>query len=326
VRSLVAVLRSLRAERKLLPRLRPFARLLVRRRGTVPYPAVASAQPAASAPRARPPAGEHPLTVVSVIRNGVLNGYPFVEAYGSWARWVDRILVVDGGSTDGTDRVLAQLAGLVPQLEVASRPWPAQSVRGSAIAELSDTAVALARDGSARLMYVQADEIYTETQRELVRGWRDGALRFAGYVNFWNSMERVLANEPEFELVRLLPPDAPAASIGDGYSFDVGETPVTAVPERVLHYGWCFPVNILRKHVSHAKLYPESPAYRLRGLLARRMLTTRSFDPDLLDALAPQYRPVPFAGEHPACMRHLVGLSVYDPGVGLELLAKGVRW
>jgi hypothetical protein len=175
-------------------------------------------------------------------------------------------------------------------------------------------------------MYVQADEIYTESQRELVRGHRDGALRFAGYLNFWNSMERVLANEPEFELIRLLPPDAPASSIGDGYSFDVGATPVTTLPERVLHYGWCFPVNILQKHVNHAQLYPESPAYRLRGFLARRMLATRSFDPDLLDALAPQYRPVPFEGEHPACVRHLLGLTVYDPNVGLDLLAGGARW
>ena len=48
-----------------------------------------------------------------MIRNGVLNGYPFVEAYASWTRFADRILVVDGESTDGTDRVLADLAGLV---------------------------------------------------------------------------------------------------------------------------------------------------------------------------------------------------------------------
>lgn len=266
------------------------------------------------------------LTVVSVIRNGVANGYPFVEAYGSWAATADRIVVLDGCSTDGTDRVLARLAAHVPQLEIASRRWPASSKRGSAIAEMTNSALALARDGSSRLAYVQADEIYTESQRELVRGWENGALQLAGYVNFWNSLERVLANEPEFGLIRVLPPDARATSIGDGYSFDVGDTPVTTVPERVLHYGWCFPVNILQKHVSHAKLYPESAAYRLRGLLARRMLATGSYDLALLDALAPHYEPVPFEGEHPACTRHLAGLEVYDPYVGLELLATGAHW
>jgi hypothetical protein len=260
-----------------------------------------------------------------VIRNGVAHGYPFVEAYASWARWADRIVVVDGRSTDGTERVLARLVEHVPQLEVFSRDWPTDSVRGSAIAEMTNAALAIARDPSSRLMYVQADEVYTEAQRELAHGWEDGAVEFAGYVNFWNSVERVLANEPEFRIIRLLPAGAPATSIGDGYSFDVEGAPVESVSERVLHYGWCFAVNILQKHVDHARLYPESPAYRLRGFLARRMLETRTYDLELLDALAPHYRPVPFAGEHPACTQHLPGMSVYDPYVGLELLAGGAR-
>jgi hypothetical protein len=264
--------------------------------------------------------------VFSTIRNGVLNGYPFVEAYASWARFADRIVVVDGESTDGTDRVLADLASLVPQLEVVSRAWPAESARGSAIADLTRDAMALARDGSARLMYLQADEVYTTLQRELVRNWQDGALEFAGCVNFWNSLDRVLVNEFPMRYVRLLPVGIEAQPVGDGYTFDLGSAPVTTTPEQFLHYGWCFPLNILRKHVNHAQLYPESAAYRLRGFLARRMLATRSFDPDLLDALAPQYRPVPFEGEHPVCMRHLVGLTVYDPAIGLELLANGARW
>jgi hypothetical protein len=266
------------------------------------------------------------LTVVSVIRNGALNGYPFVEAYASWARWAERIVVVDGHSTDGTDRVLARLTRYVPQLEVVSRPWPTTSVRGSAIADMTNVAVEIARDPTSRLMYVQADEIFTESQRELVHGWEEGGLEFSGYVNFWNSVDRVLANEPEFRLVRLLAAGAPAKSIADGYSFDTGGAPVRSVPEKVLHYGWCFAVNILQKHVDHAKLYPESAAYRLRGFLARRMLETESYDLALLDALAPHYKPVPFEGEHPACTRHLRELSVYDPYVGLELLAAGARW
>lgn len=320
----LALLKALRAERKQLPRLWPFARLLFRRRRALPQPTVRAAAANAAAPR--PAARENGLTVFSVIRNGVLNGYPFVEAYGSWAAWADRILVVDGESTDGTDQVLARLRDVVPQLEVVSHPWPAESVRGSAIAELTREAVGLARDGAARLMYVQADEIYTESQRELVSGADEGALEFAGCLNFWNSFDRVLANEFPMRYLRLLPPDAPAEPLGDGYSFDVGAAPVTSTPELFLHYGWCFPVNILQKHVNHARLYPESAAYRLRGILARRMLATGSFDADLLDALAPQYRPVPFVGEHPACVRHLRGLSVYDPSLGLELLAQGARW
>ena len=46
----------------------------------------------------------------------------------------------------------------------------------------------------------------------------------------------------------------------------------------------------------------------------------------LLDALAPQYHPQPFAGPHPGCMRHLLGLKVYDPYLGLDQLRAGARW
>jgi hypothetical protein len=127
--------------------------------------------------------------------------------------------------------------------------------------------------------------------------------------------------------VRGVPPGVEAAAIADGYTLTVADdVPVELQPDRFLHYGWCFAVNILQKHVNHMRLYPESLAYQLRGRLARMLLAAERYDQRLLDALAPHYRPVPFRGEHPACMRHLLGRHVYDPYVGLELLAAGAEW
>jgi hypothetical protein len=51
-----------------------------------------------------------------------------------------------------------------------------------------------------------------------------------------------------------------------------------------------------------------------------------SFDHRLLDALAPHYRPVAYAGEHPPSVAHLLGQQVYDPNRGLDLLAAGASW
>lgn len=266
------------------------------------------------------------LTVFSVIRNGILNGYPFVEAYGSWLHYCDRLFILEGCSTDGTDFALRELAAWNSKVTIVSRPWPNRSRSGSAIAEFSNVALALATPGSDALMYIQADEIYTPAQRASVREWQGGPVEFAGYVNFWNGLDRVLAKDVSWRNLKLFPVSAGARAIGDGFSFEAPGASITRRDDRILHYGWCFPVNILQKHVNHASLYPDDPQYRLRGWLAGLMLRQRRYDQRLLDALAPQYRPQPFPGPQPECMRHLAGAAVYDPYAGLDLLRAGTQW
>lgn len=262
----------------------------------------------------------------SVIRNGIANGYPFVEAYGCWLDTCSRLVIVDGGSADGTRVALGELASIDSRVEVHERAWPAAATGGSAIAQLTDTALALSRAAGRRLMYVQADEVFDAEQRRLVASFSGKALRFAGCVNFWNSFDTVLENEFPMRYIRLLPADTTARSVGDGYTFEVSDVDVVDVPQRILHYGWCFPVNILRKHVSHGGLYSDSPAYALRARLAKLMLSRGRYDRALLDALSPQYRPVPWRGVHPPCMSHLLALPAYDPNPGLDRLEAGERW
>jgi hypothetical protein len=311
------------------PRILPFVPVvldaLLRRRRLGPEPLPSVAPPVPPPPAARP--GTADLCVFSVIRNGITNGYPFVEAYGSWIGRADRILVLDGESDDGTREALEHLAAIDPAVVVESAPWPAAQSGGAAIAELTNHALRRARVDAQRLMYVQADEIYTDAQRDLVVSHRaPTALQFAGCVNFWNAFDTVLRNEFPMRYVRAFPADAETRSVADGFSFEVDALDIEPTPELYLHYGWCFPVNILRKHVSHGQLYRDNPGYRMRGALAALLLEQRRYDRRLLDALAPQYRPTRFTGEHPACMRHVVTQVVYDPGPGLQLLRSGVRW
>jgi hypothetical protein len=266
------------------------------------------------------------LTVFSVLRNGVLNGYPFVEAYASWLGHCDRIVVLDGQSDDGTWEVLEALRALDERIEVHRAPWPAGTRGGTAIADFTNTALALASDGAERLVYVQADEIFSEEQRSLMAGWQDGALEFTGCFHFWNGTDRVLANKLSLRYVRVFHVDQGATAIGDGITFSLADGERRETSELFLHYGWCFPTNILQKHISHARIYRGDLAYATRGRLARAMLRRGIHDRALLDALAPEYKPVPFEGQHPTCMRHLLGARVYDPYLGLELLRSGIRW
>ena len=323
MRSELGRLRSLLAERPRLLRFVPVAvRRLRGRRPAPPLPAVRRGRSQALH-RPSPAAG---LTVFSIVRNGITNGYPFIEAYGSWLRDADRIVLVDGESDDGTKDALDELAAIAPHVEVVSRPWPRTDTGGVAIAELTQAALELARPGASRLVYVQADEILTRAQRQVMREGTASALEFGGCVNFWNSFDAVLANDFPLRYVRAFPADDAVRSIGDGFSFDLGPIPIERTTDEILHYGWCFPVNILRKHLSHSRLYRDHPAYALRGRLAQLLLDTGSFDRRLLDALAPQYRPVPYQGGHPDAVTHLLGRPLYDPNDGLDLLASGAVW
>ena len=308
------------------PRLLPFVPVLARS-------LLRSASTAAERPIVRrgrrqavpPPEPTTGVTVFSILRNGIANGYPFVEAYGSWLRDADRVVIVEGESDDGTREALDELAAIAPHVQVVSRPWPASDTSGSSIAELTQSGLELAREGAARLVYVQADEIFTPEQRTRMRA-ADGAVEFPGCVNFWNSFETVVGNEFPMRYVRAFPADESIRPIGDGFSFELGAIPVERTEDEILHYGWCFPVNILRKHDSHSQIYRDLPAYRARAVLARLLLRTGTYDRRLLDALAPHYRPTAFTGEHPAAVSHLLGMKVYDPNRGLDLLEAGAVW
>ena len=316
-------LRSLLAER---PRIVPFIPIAARRlTGRRPAPDLPEVRRGRNQALNRPDPGTG-VTVFSIVRNGIANGYPFIEAYGSWLRDADRLVVVDGESDDGTKDALLELAAIAPHVEIVVRPWPRSEIGGAAIAELTQAALEVARPGASRLVYVQADEVFTPEQRTRMRDGTGSALEFAGCVNFWNSFDAVLANDFPLRYVRAFPADDAVRSIGDGFSFELGGIPVERTTDEILHYGWCFPVNILRKHRSHRRLYRDHPAYALRGRLARLLLDTGSFDRRLLDALAPQYKPVPYAGAHPEAVAHLIGLPVYDPNLGLDLLADGAVW
>jgi len=328
--SLLRRLRSAAAQARELPRVWRFIPVLVRallHPTPLASPAFHTSEPSiARAPGTRDEHVDGGVVAFSIIRNGITNGYPFVEAYGSWLDTCSRIVILDGESDDGTREALDALAEIDSRVGIESAPWPASTAGGSAIAEFTNRALDLARPHGETLVYLQADEIYPQPQRRLAAKPRGRALEFAGCVNFWNSFDTVVANEFPMRYVRAFPASASIVSIADGFSFDLGGLELERTPEEILHYGWCFPVNILQKHVSHARLYRDNAVYRSRGFLARAMLRAGSTDRRLLAALAPGYRPAPFTGSHPPAVRHLLGMAAYDPRPGLDLLAAGAAW
>lgn len=280
---------------------------------------------------------KHDLIVFSVIRNGILNGYPFVEAYSSWFNYCDRVFVLDGYSADGTDVVLRHLAQISRKFAFERAPWPKTRRGGTSIASFTNQCLGIVRSRAKRLVYIQADEIFGRETRKKLSVWkREDAVELTRYVLFWNSFHRVIRFESdtdrsrstEWKAIKHFPSSASVRSIGDGLSFEVKGVPVTQWDNEVLHYGWNFPVNIVQKHANHMNLYSDNPRYRRRGILATRMLAENVYPRVLLDRLDPEYIDLarPFLGQHPACVHHLLGRQCYDPYVGLMLLRNGVNW
>lgn len=276
------------------------------------------------------------LVVFSAIRNGINNGYPFVEAYGSWLNYCDRIFILDGNSDDGTDIVLRQLSKISPKFVFEKAPWPTASEQGSSIAQFTNQCLDIVRPMADRLIYMQADEILEKRTREKLSQWHGGPVELTKYVLFWNSFHRVIrfqqdstrSRSTEWHSIKFFLSSSKARSVGDGLSFDVSNEQVTCWDDEVLHYGWNFPINILQKHTSHVRLYSDYPIYRKRAKDAAAMLYQRAFSREALDALDPQYLNIarPFIGRHPDCVQHLVDKTYYDPYLGLSLLRNSVIW
>lgn len=276
------------------------------------------------------------LIVFSAIRNGINNGYPFVEAYGSWLNYCDRIFILDGNSDDGTDVVLRQLAKISPKFIIEKAPWPTANEHGSSIAQFTNQCLDIVRPMANRLVSIQADEILENRTRQKISQWHGGPVELTRYVLFWNSFYRVLcfqqdlirSRSTDWRSIKFFPATSKAKSIGDGLSFDVLGEPLEHWDDEVLHYGWNFPINILQKHTSHVRLYSNYPVYRKRAKKAASMLYRHNFSRDALDAMDPQYLNIarPFIGRHPDCVHHLIDKTYYDPYLGLSLLRNSVSW
>lgn len=75
------------------------------------------------------------ITGINMIRNGIENGYPFVESILSALPLVDEYLMNDGGSTDGTYETLRRMEELFPKIKVYQIP-DVKSVRWDCVSDV----------------------------------------------------------------------------------------------------------------------------------------------------------------------------------------------
>lgn len=82
------------------------------------------------------------VSVVVPVLNEADSIRPLLRALASQTRPADEIVVADGGSTDGTGRILAEAAAALPQLRVVAGPGGRSENRNAAIAAATHDVIA----------------------------------------------------------------------------------------------------------------------------------------------------------------------------------------
>ncbi|MBC8277004.1 MAG: glycosyltransferase [FCB group bacterium] len=241
------------------------------------------------------------ISAVTIIKNGLKLGYPFVESILSILPVCDEVIISEGYSEDGTLKILQTVFENEPKIRIVHDRWPVRK-SGRAIAEITDLAVACA--AGDWIFYLQADEILHEKNLDLLRKIDGGDYPFNAvafdFLHFSGSWHHVNPNPGYTKAIRMFRNGRKIISHHDGWSFCGEVEPVMDCSdawEPIYHYGWVFRENIPAKRENHAGLYPDNKDYQQA---AKNQLPPPVPEPN-------------YFGNHPRVVQHLLNLDKYTP-------------
>jgi len=263
-----------------------------------------------------------------VIKNGIKLGYPFVESIASMHTCCDKFVIFDCGSDDGTAESLESLCNINTKFLLVKIGWPDKSALGNAIAVATNNAVRHpVLNGSRKLFYVQADEVYHENDEKELKKSINSESRSVSFkfIHFRNGFLQFIINPTYDRAIRIIPANG-AQSIQDGFNFSGNINPVLSSNIRIYHVGWCFPYHICQKHINHAKLYPGCQNYENARRICQEMLAGEIKKHRLDKEIDNNYRFGTFdKNKMPKYLKHLYSMSKYDPAVGLKTLENDLK-
>ncbi len=234
----------------------------------------------------------------TVIRNGILMGYPVLQSIKSLLPIVDEFVVGIGQSDDQTKDLILGLND--PKIRVFNSFWDTAKTKGGLV--LSEkTNEALDRCRNEWCFYLQADEVIHENDLETIVASleknqsdpRIDGLLFK-YTHFYGSYETIATSRSWYRNeVRLVRRSSGIRSFNDAQGFRVaGEKPTVASSGgRVFHYGWVKPPKMMGE----------------KSKLLNRWWHGNKRDNEFDDfQYARQYGLKRFDGTHPMVMRALV--------------------
>lgn len=211
------------------------------------------------------------ISVCFVIKNGLINGYPFWESLTSCLPLADEIIISEGYSTDGTYEALQRFMKLHGQkVKMFRHEWSQyKSESGSVIANVSQNA--MSRCTKSWIYYLQADEIIHPRNigvlKKLVTSdYNSVCFNYNHFIGSWKPLPH--GSAAYSQAVRMVRKKSSIFLIGDGWNFGgrIGPTfGPDGIPKPIYHFGWVFPRNMDLKKVEQSKIYPNMEEYRKNG-------------------------------------------------------------
>lgn len=219
----------------------------------------------------------HPkVSGVTLVRNGQLFDYPFLESIRSMLPWVDELIInVDPGE----DQTLLAIETLCASPEAQGKAkilhshWeidnPEKKRGGKILSE--QTNLAIAQASHPWCLYLQADEILHEVDREaffLALSAANSHPEVEGllfdYTHFYGSYDVIQKSRSAYRReVRCIRKSSGAQSVGDAQSFrkpDGSKLQVISSGTRIFHYGWVKPPEKMKEKTYFLdQLYHGSP-------------------------------------------------------------------
>lgn len=199
----------------------------------------------------------------TIIRNGIIFDYPFVESIKSLLPIVDKLIINCGRGDDETLEVIRSINS--PKIEIFEREWDMSMREGGKLLSF-ETNKALERCGGDWGFYLQGDEVLHENEydliiREMEKGLKknvDGIsfryIHFEASYDYYNPFRY----RREIRVIRL---GRDIISWGDAATFrhkDGSKLKVLKTAAHIYHYGWVkSPEKMLQKRREFEKLYHD---------------------------------------------------------------------
>ncbi len=259
------------------------------------------------------------ISGVTILRDAVRLGYPFVESLRSLLPLVDELIVGIGDGEDGTWEAVQAIGDA--KLKVFRSVWD-PNLRHAGLVLSAQTNLALGRCSGDWAVYLQADEVLHEDDlsrlhASLRRHWsrRTEGLLF-DYLHFIGSYDRIGVDWRVWypRAVRAVKLGAGIQSAGDACGFRVcagarerGVIKASA-HARIFHYGWCRPPTLMIEKQKNLDRFYDADDARIEARY-------RPFE-SVPDELFASYGPVRqrFRGSHPQAMRARVAAQDWSGG------------
>ena len=211
----------------------------------------------------------------TIVKNGVLMGYPFVESIKSLLPLVDELIVGVGRSDDGSRELVAAIGD--PKIRLVDTEWdPSKTQGGLLLSEKTNEALELCQNDWC--VYLQADEVLHEQDIPAIRAQIEKyendpsveGLHFS-YTHFYGSFDTTANSRLWYpEEVRVIRRSSGARSRGDAQGFRIPAPRLFHSPERrlktkpshgtVYHYGWVRPPKTMaiKNKLFHRLWFGES--------------------------------------------------------------------